>query len=156
MNNFTITEQEPEIIGQVENGGVQMNTLESPPEPEMPSEKEITPEPTKDTINEEMGQFEQEFNEKLDALLAETKQKASEIFKSKDTLHKTEMETTTDEMSKTYKGEMEKTTTKITTEHKKEMAKRDKEMAKMQQMMKKKDAELTELKAKVKEALMAD
>ena len=153
--NFTITEQEPETIGTIQNGRVQLdpNAVKPPQTPETAPPEEITPEPIKDTINAEMGQFKQEFNTKLDTLLAETKQKASEIFKSKDEMHKSEMETTTGKMSEDHKGEMEKTTTKMTARYEKDMAKKDKMIETLKGTLAEKTKELKALHKEVKDAL---
>lgn len=146
-----IQEQQPEQIGTIVNGQVQVDpkaVYQAPvPEQENPQEtKKDTPEETQ----HEIGQIEQEVLTMIDDM----KSKVGEMFKKQDELHQTTMSETTGKMSADHSSMMEKTTTSMTTKHTKELAKRDKQIQSLKDGHAKKDKKLKDLQNKVKEALM--
>lgn|SRR3990167_8763398 len=141
MNQFQITEQEPEIIGTVNNGRVDTPTL---PEPE------ITPEIIIEQTQQKIAEIEANFNEQLSkkdeeiALLTENLTKEKETGKTAQDLN--------------IKGQVEskQKIKEIETTHKTELKNKDKEIVGLQKIAKQKDKELSKLFAQVKEALLND
>lgn len=157
-NNFTIEEIEPQVIGSVQSGRVELDpALEASQTPEIaPEQEEIeeVPEDTTPPMNEELGALKEELNKDINTFLVKIQALKQGENKVVESLKKKHSER--DGADKADKETREVADKEIKTKHKEELKAKDQEIKELKKVIAQKEKEVAGLHKQVKEALYQD